>query len=84
MHSFNALIKVQQTYLHFRTIENAAFQIGEKLTYRLHYGIIDAGEATLEVRDSELKAKGRNLFRVVGVGKSIRAFDWFFKVRDWR
>ena len=82
MHSYNALIKVQQTYLHFRTIENAAFQIGEKLTYRLHYGIIDAGEATLEVRDSELKAKGRNLFRVVGVGKSIRAFDWFFKVRD--
>ena len=80
--SFNALYINNQEYLHFRQINNESFKVGEKLTYRLHYGIIDAGEAVLEVQESKIKAKGRNLFKVVGIGRSIRAFDWFFKVRD--
>ena len=80
--SFNALHINNQEYLHFRKIKNESFKVGEKLTYRLHYGIIDAGEAVLEVQESKIKAKGRDLFKVVGVGRSIRAFDWFFKVRD--
>ena len=80
--SFNALYLNTQEYIHFRQINNHSFKVGEKLTYRLHYGIIDAGEAVLEVQESKIKAKGRNLFKVVGVGRSIRAFDWFFKVRD--
>jgi TRAP-type C4-dicarboxylate transport system substrate-binding protein len=32
----------------YRKVDNSAFQVGEKITYVLHYGIINAGEATLE------------------------------------
>jgi hypothetical protein len=62
--------------------KNNAFKKGEVLTYRLHYGAIDAGVATLEVTQEEREFGGRPTFHVVGIGKSTGAFDWFFKVRD--
>ena len=63
-------------------VENTAFQTGEKLRYRISYGIIDAGEATLEIRTTERKVKGRNMFHIVGKGKTLGAFNSFYKVRD--
>lgn len=65
-----------------RTVENGAFQRGEKLTYRVHYGFIDAVTATLEITDENKKFADRNTLHVVGVGKSKGSFDMFFKVRD--
>ena len=70
--------KVEQ----YRTIQHSAFKVGEKLTYRLHYGVIDAGEATLEVKKTDKKVKGRELLHVVGKGRTLGAFNWVFKVRD--
>lgn len=66
----------------FRRIDNKAFKPGEKLTYRLHYGIIDAGEAVLEVQESKQTISGRKLLHMVGTGRSKGTFDFFFKVRD--
>jgi len=66
----------------FRKIKNQAFKIGEKLTYRMHYGFVDAGEATLEVLPCDKKINNRELFHVVGKGKTLGAFNWFYKVRD--
>jgi hypothetical protein len=66
----------------FRDHKNTAFKQGEVLTYRVHYGFVDAGEARLEVLP-EMKSFGvRPCYHVVGSGKSVGAFDWFFKVRD--
>ncbi len=65
-----------------RKIENQAFKAGEELRYRLHYGFIDAGEAVLKVNTSEKTINGRELLHLEGVGRSLSAFDWFFKVRD--
>ena len=65
-----------------RSVNHNAFTIGEKLTYKLHYGAINAATATLEVKPTGRTIKGRELYHVVGIGKSISAFDWFFKVRD--
>lgn len=65
-----------------RTIKNNAFSVGEVLEYRLHYGIIEAGTARLEVLPCEKKIFGREIYHIVGTGKSKGAFDWFFKVRD--
>ncbi len=65
-----------------RTITNRAFGAGERLTYRIHYGLIDAGEATLEVRNAPSRFNGREAYHIVGTGRSLGAFDWFFKVRD--
>lgn len=61
---------------------NNAFKAGEKLTYRLHYGIINAGEAVLEVKPDLLPINGRKVYHIVGSGYSTGTTDWFFKVRD--
>ncbi|HEX8515361.1 MAG TPA: DUF3108 domain-containing protein [Bacteroidia bacterium] len=59
-----------------------AFKRGEALSFRVHYGIIDAGIATLKVTDEAKELGGRKTFHVVGIGASKGTFDWFFKVRD--
>ncbi len=66
----------------FRTVKNEAFELGEELRYRVHYGFVDAGEAVLKVTECEKKVQGRKLIHVEGTGRSLGAFDWFFKVRD--
>lgn len=66
----------------FREVTNSSFAVGEKLTYTLHYGFVDAGRATLEVQKCDKKINGRDLVHAVGKGKSLGAFNWFFKVQD--
>lgn len=66
----------------FRHIENNSFQKGEKLTFRIHYGWMDAGEATMEVEEKEYYHEGRKVYHIIGKGYTTGAFDWFFKVRD--
>ena len=61
---------------------NTAFKEGEVLTYRLHYGIMDAGVAVLEVKPAVMEISGRKVYHIVGNGFSKGTFDWFFKVRD--
>lgn len=62
--------------------DNKAFTHGEKLVYRVHYGIINAGTATFEILKEQKTVKTRPCYHVVGTGKTIGAFNWFFKVRD--
>lgn len=61
---------------------NSAFKEGEILQYRLHYGIVDAGVAILEVKPENKTIGGREVYHIVGNGYSKGSFDWFFKVRD--
>ncbi len=63
-------------------IENESFKIGEKLRYRISYGFIDAGEATLETKYTDKKGGNRSLYHVVGIGKTLGAFNSMFKVND--
>jgi hypothetical protein len=65
-----------------RTIDNKAFKAGEKLKFRIHYGFIDAGTATMEIKKEIQDVGGRPCFHIVGTGETVGAFDWFFKVRD--
>lgn len=65
-----------------RTIQNKAFKAGEVLKFRIHYGFIDAGTATLEIKKELKDVGGRPCFDIVGTGETVGAFDWFFKVRD--
>lgn len=61
---------------------STAFKAGEVLTYRLHYGILNAGEATLEVKPDLIEINGRKVYHIVGTGYTTGSADWFFKVRD--
>jgi hypothetical protein len=62
--------------------KNVAFRAGEVLTYKLHYGIIDAGVAVLEVKPDIMNINGRKVYHIVGNGYTTGTTDWFFKVRD--
>lgn len=66
----------------YRKIPNESFKRGEKLTYRIHYGFVDAAIATIEITEENKKFADRNTLHVVGIGKSKGSFDFFFKIRD--
>lgn len=71
----------------YRKVENTAFNAGEKLKFRVYYeafltGKVDAGTATIEVDNTNRRFNNREVYHIVGVGKSTRAFDLFFPVRD--
>jgi hypothetical protein len=63
-------------------LTNTAFKEGEVLTYRLHYGLINAGAAVLEVKPDLIEVNGRKVYHIVGTGYTTGSADWFFKVRD--
>ncbi|MCC6385625.1 MAG: DUF3108 domain-containing protein [Bacteroidia bacterium] len=66
----------------FKKVPNHAFTLNEALEYRVHYGLINAGEARLEVQSDIKTRNGRKTYHVIGTGKTTGMFDWFFKVRD--
>ncbi|QLH45246.1 MAG: DUF3108 domain-containing protein [Bacteroidota bacterium] len=63
----------------FPIVKNNAFKRGEKLTYRIHYGFIDAVVATIEILPEVKKFGDRNTMHIVGIGKSKGTFDFFLK-----
>lgn len=65
-----------------RVMNNVAFKRGEKLTFRLHYGFLEAGEATLGVTEEAKEVAGRKTYHIVGLGETRGAADLFFPVRD--
>lgn len=73
---------VGETDAQLKKVENKAFKKGEVLNYRLHYGAMDAGIASIEVRPEDHKFAGRNVYRMVGTGTTNAVFDMFFRVRD--
>jgi hypothetical protein len=66
----------------YRKIVNEAFQAGELLEYRIHYGTVTAGTAKLEVKKEPVMIKGRPCYHMVGQGTSSKSFSLFFKVND--
>jgi hypothetical protein len=67
----------------FRTVNHSAFKPGEKLTYIVHYGIVNAGEAVVELKEGDQEIMGRKVWRAVGRGRSLGAFNAFYKVDDY-
>jgi hypothetical protein len=66
----------------YPSVKNEAFKTGEWLRYRVTYGFMDAGEAIMEVKSTSKKGNGRPLYHVVGTGRTLGAFNAFYKVRD--
>lgn len=63
-------------------IKETAFNLGERIVLRVHYGWFTAGDATFEVDTKPRKIADKNCFLLKGFGKSASTFDWFFEVRD--
>jgi hypothetical protein len=71
----------------FDSVPNGAFRRGEKLSYRIYFrsfitGKVYAGEATLQIKDTNRKFNGHGTYHVELIGKSRQSFHWFIKVED--
>jgi hypothetical protein len=78
----NAIRNVPTVSPELPTVPNKAFKAGEKLTYRLHYGFMNAGIAELLVKPDIIDIRGRKVYHIVANGYTRGAADWFFRVRD--
>ena len=65
----------------FRTIENKAFGLGERLIFDLKYGFVKAGVAEMFV-PAIRKINGRAVYLIRFFVSSTPTFDLFYKVRD--
>ncbi len=68
----------------FCGIHNTSFANGEKLFFKVYYNVgfvwVSAGEATFNITGEKLK--GRPVHHIVGDGKTLKSYDWFYRVRD--
>lgn len=65
-----------------RPPSHVAFGPGEKLTFSIQYGLITAGEATLEIEPQIKTRQERPTWHIVSQAASNATFSTFFRVRD--
>ena len=70
-----------QSKKEFRTLENTAFNVGEKLTFDVKYGFVTAGVAEMAVPKIK-RISGRNAYHITFKVNSVPSFYVFYKVRD--
>lgn len=68
-----------------RNIHNGSFERGETLQYKVHYGLINAAEATIEVDNDVHRVHERPCYKATVTGRTTGSFDLFLRIRDtWR
>jgi hypothetical protein len=68
------------TSFSFDSFKGEAFDTGEFFKFRIHYGIVNAGYATLEIKDATINNK--KVYHAVGKGYTTGMSKFFFKVED--
>jgi len=66
----------------FRTLSNRSFKKGELLEYRLHIGMLTAGEATMSILPDIERRNGRPCYRIDVYGKTTGLADFLYSVKD--
>lgn len=66
----------------YRNWTNNAWTTNEFLKYRVHYGIMNAGEIEMSVEPETKLIGQREAYHIHAKGRSYSGFDWFYKVRD--
>ncbi len=74
------ILFVLLTSLSFDSRKDDAFDVGEWFKFRVHYGFVNAGYATLEVKDATINNK--KVFHVIGKGYTTGMSKFFFNVQD--
>jgi hypothetical protein len=68
-----------------RSVPNTSFKSGEVLQYKVHYGLINAAEATIEVSNDLHRVNDRPCYKATVTGRTTGSFDFFLRIRDtWR
>ena len=65
------------TIVSFDSQKEDAYDVGEWFKFRIHYGFINAGYATMEVKEAFINK--RKVFRVVGKGYTTGMSRFFLK-----
>ncbi len=60
--------------------KNSSYEVGEWFKFRIHYGLVTAGYATLEVK--EAVRDNKKVFHTVGMGRTTGITKMFFNVKD--
>ncbi len=66
----------------FRTVQNSAFGVGERLSFEVSYGFITAAEAFMTISPAPFIYNGRETYEVNFDVNSRSSFDVVYKVRD--
>ena len=74
------LLLILVTTVSFDSPKEDAYEAGEWFKFRIHYGVVNAGYATLEVKDATVN--NRKSFHVIGKGYTTGMSRFFFKVDD--
>jgi len=61
--------------------KNKAFNLGERLLFKIRYGFIKAGSAEMKVL-SIIEENEREMYHIQTTARSASGFDWIYKVRD--
>ena len=68
----------------FCNVRNTSFTAAEKLTFKVYYNMsfvwITAGIASFSTRSEDMD--NHKVFHITGDGKTVKSYDWIFKVRD--
>ena len=66
--------------LFFLSDQERAYDNAEYFKFRVHYGFVTAGYATLQVKDATIN--GKDVYHVRGFGETVGVSKWFFRVED--
>lgn len=65
-----------------RYLEYDAFSYGERLTYKVKYGIMSAGKVIMEIMPKPVEVSGRNCYHIVATMTTKGAVDAMYPVID--
>lgn len=73
---------VEKKSITLKPVINNAFKRGEKVTFRVHYGWLTAGVATMSVAPDIYKVNDRNCYRLEVTGTSSGLIKQITEIRD--
>jgi hypothetical protein len=65
-----------------RSMKNGAFNTGEHIRFRVHYGWIDAGTAEFMIDPKTIQYNGRECYKMHTYVKTSSVYSSFFNVKD--
>ncbi len=73
--------KKDNTIKVYKKLSQTPFAVGENISYRIHYGLMNAGTANIQVKGIK-KIRGKDTYHMVGTGKSAGMVHWLFPTND--
>lgn len=73
--------KPSESHDYKRVIMHDAFQAKELLSYRIHYGVLNAGTVDMSV-SKPLNIHNKKAYNFKIEGRTNKSFNWLYKVRD--